>query len=145
MLRSDLLIKFLELFNTFTAPFGFLLTIFTFLTARKTRKKLEEAQEISLFDQEKDYYIGQMEAIKIVIDSIEDRESMIPENVFIQLIKIMSKFEHNFPFLAKNNKPIVESINKFNKIKYEKEIKYLDFIDVFYEIENMFSNRKGLK
>jgi hypothetical protein len=139
------MIKLLEIFNTLTAPIGLLLTIYTFRVAFITRGKLEEAQEVSLFHQENDYYLGQMEAIKALIDNIDDRQSAIPEKIFVQLYKLMSKFESNFPYLTKHNKLIAEPLNKYKEIKNEREVKYADFVDIFNDLESMFSNRKDLK
>lgn len=57
----------------------------------------------------------------------------------------MSKFESNFPYLTKHNKLIAEPLNKYKEIKNEREVKYADFVDIFNDLESMFSNRKDLK
>ncbi|MGT2961113.1 hypothetical protein [Streptococcus caballi] len=141
------MIKWIEIFNTLTAPIGFFLTIFTLQAAFATRKKLEEVQEVSLLQQESDYYRGKMEAIRMLIENIDtkDRQTPIPENIFIELHKLMSQFKSNFPSLSQNNKLISEPLNKFNELRDEREIKYVDFVEVFYDLESIFLNRKDLK
>lgn len=141
------MIKWIEIFNNFTAPISFFLTIFTFKAAFDTRKKLEEVQEVNLLKQESDYYLGQMEAIRILIDNIDinDRDFFIPENIIIKLYNLMSKFESNFPYLTRHNKLISKPLCKFKKIRNEKKIKYVDFVEIFYDLESIFLNRKDLK
>lgn len=138
-------IQWLEFINNITAPFGFLLTIFTFLLARATRKKLEKTEEITLFNAERAQYLSKLDGIKTVIDESENRKDIIPEKIITNTLKLVSELENNYPCLFKHDKTTVVALKDIKALKDKTKIPLVEFLDPFNRLYSMFTNRKEIK
>lgn len=138
-------IQWLELINNITAPIGFLLTILTFFLARATRKRLEETEEITLFNAERTQYLGKLDGIKVVVDNSENRKDIIPEKIITNTLKLVSELENNYPYLSKKNKTIASALKDIKSLKDKTKIPLVEFIDPFNKLHGMFANQKEIK
>ncbi|HEQ1459160.1 TPA: hypothetical protein VD722_000386 [Streptococcus pyogenes] len=138
-------IQCLELFNALTGPIVFGITIWTFVLARATKNKLEETTEIALFYQDSDLYLGRLDAIKSMVDELENRQDLVPEKAVTQLMRLISEFENNYPALSSRKKVISSPVQRLKKLRTKQIITLLDFIDPFNAFYAVFSSRKELK
>ena len=137
--------NFLRAFNDITAPFGFIITISTFVLARATKVKLDESKEIGLFSEEANQFLGRLNAIKIFLDQMDNRFATVPEYIIKNVSDIVSEIEHSYPTLSKKNKVFSKPIKQFKKLQRYHFVKYIDFIDSFNALYSILSNRKDLK
>lgn len=137
--------NFLRAFNDITAPFGFIITISTFVLARATKVKLDESKEIGLFSEEANQFLGRLNAIKIFLDQMDNRFATVPEYIIKNVSDIVSEMEHSYPTLSKKNKVFSKPIKQFKKLQRYHFVKYIDFIDSFNALYSILSNRKDLK
>lgn len=137
--------NFLRAFNDITAPFGFIITILTFVLARATKVKLDESKEIGLFSEEANQYLGRLNAVKIFLDQMDNRFATVPEYIIKNVSGIVSEMEHSYPTLSKKNKIFSKPIKQFKKLQRYHFVKYIDFIDPFNALYSILSNRKDLK
>ena len=121
------LMDFLNIFNNITAPLGFILTIFTFFFARSTKNKLKESKEFTSFEIHKSQYTGKLQGIKLILDKIDDRRDVIPEDIVTQTISLVVEFESKYPYLCSKNKKISSSIKGIKSLKNNAEIEFLLF------------------
>lgn len=135
----------LRMFNDITAPIGFIITIGTFFLARSTKIKLEETKEIALFSEESTQYQGRLQAIKLILEKVDSRFEVIPENIMTKITSLISEIEHNYPILSKRNKTFSKPIKQFKKLRNSEKITYLEFIGPFNALCSLLSNRKDLK
>jgi hypothetical protein len=139
------IINFLRVFNDITAPFGFIITISTFVLARATKVKLDESKEIGLFSEEANQFLGRLSAIKIFLDQMDNRFATVPEYIIKNVSDIVSEMEHSYPTLSKKNKVFSKPIKQFKKLQRYHFVEYIDFIDSFNALYSILSNRKDLK
>lgn len=137
--------NFLRAFNDITAPFGFIITISTFVLARATKVKLDESKEIGLFSEEANQFLGRLNAIKIFLDQMDNRFATVPEYIIKNVSDIVSEMEHSYPTLSKKNKVFSKPIKQFKKLQRYHFVEYIDFIDSFNALYSILSNRKDLK
>lgn len=137
--------NFLRAFNDITAPFGFIITISTFVLAQATKVKLDESKEIGLFSEEANQFLGRLNAIKIFLDQMDNRFATVPEYIIKNVSDIVSEMEHSYPTLSKKNKVFSKPIKQFKKLQRYHFVKYIDFIDSFNALYSILSNRKDLK
>ena len=133
------LMDFLNFFNNITAPLGFILTIFTFFFARSTKNKLKESKEFTSFEIHKGQYTGKLQGIKSILDKIDDRREVIPEDIVTQTISLVVEFESKYPYLCSKNKKISSSIKGIKSLKNNTEIEFIDFIEPFNRLYSIFS------
>ena len=133
------LMDFLNFFNNITAPLGFILTIFTFFFARSTKNKLKESKEFTSFEIHKGQYTGKLQGIKLILDKIDDRRDVIPENIVTQTFSLVVEFESKYPYLCSKNKKISSSIKGIKSLKNNTEIEFIDFIEPFNRLYSIFS------
>lgn len=133
------LMDFLNIFNNITAPLGFILTIFTFFFARSTKNKLKESKEFTSFEIHKSQYIGKLQGIKLILDKIDDRRYVIPEDIVTQTISLVVEFESKYPYLCSKNKKISPSIKGIKSLKNNAEIEFINFIEPFNRLYSIFS------
>lgn len=133
------LMDFLNFFNNITAPLGFILTIFTFFFARSTKNKLKESKEFTSFEIHKSQYTGKLQGIKLILDKIDDRRDVIPENIVTQTFSLVVEFESKYPYLCSKNKKISSSIKGIKSLKNNTEIEFIDFIEPFNRLYSIFS------
>ena len=132
-------IEFLNIFNNITAPLGFILTIFTFFFARSTKNKLKESKEITSFEIHKNQYTGKLQGIKLILDKIDDRKDVIPENVVTQTLSLVVEIESQYPYLCSKNEKISSSIKGIKSLKHNTEIEFVNFIEPFNRLYSIFS------
>lgn len=133
------LMNFLNNFNNITAPIGFLLTIFTFFFAKSTKNKLKESKEFTSFEIHKSQYTGKLQGIKLILDKIDDRRDIIPENIVTQTLSLVVEFESKYPYLCSKNKDISSSIEGIKSLKHNTEIEFINFIEPFNKLYSIFS------
>ncbi|ATY88419.1 hypothetical protein [Lactococcus lactis] len=133
------LMDFLNIFNNITAPLGFILTIFTFFFARSTKNKLKESKEFTSFEIHKGQYTGKLQGIKSILDKIDDRREVIPEDIVTQTISLVVEFESKYPYLCSKNKKISSSIKGIKSLKNNTEIEFINFIEPFNRLYSIFS------
>lgn len=133
------LMDFLNNFNNITAPLGFILTIFTFFFARSTKNKLKESKEFTSFEIHKSQYTGKLQGIKLILDKIDDRREVIPEDIVTQTISLVVEFESKYPYLCSKNKKISSSIKGIKSLKNNTEIEFINFIEPFNRLYSIFS------
>lgn len=133
------LMDFLNIFNNITAPLGFILTIFTFFFARSTKNKLKESKEFTSFEIHKSQYTGKLQGIKLILDKIDDRRDVIPEDIVTQTISLVVEFESKYPYLCSKNKKISSSIKGIKSLKNNVEIEFINFIEPFNRLYSIFS------
>lgn len=133
------LMDFLNIFNNITAPLGFILTIFTFFFARSTKNKLKESKEFTSFEIHKSQYTGKLQGIKLILDKIDDRRDVIPEDIVTQTISLVVEFESKYPYLCSKNKKISSSIKGIKSLKNNAEIEFINFIEPFNRLYSIFS------
>lgn len=133
------LMDFLNIFNNITAPLGFILTIFTFFFARSTKNKLKESKEFTSIEIHKSQYIGKLQGIKLILDKIDDRRDVIPEDIVTQTISLVVEFESKHPYLCSKNKKISSSIKGIKSLKNNAEIEFINFIEPFNRLYSIFS------
>ena len=133
------LMDFLNIFNNITAPLGFILTIFTFFFARSTKNKLKESKEFTSVEIHKSQYIGKLQGIKLILDKIDDRRDVIPEDIVTQTISLVVEFESKYPYLCSKNKKISSSIKGIKSLKNNAEIEVINFIEPFNRLYSIFS------
>jgi hypothetical protein len=133
------LMDFLNIFNNITAPLGFILTIFTFFFARSTKNKLKESKEFTSFEIHKSQYTGKLQGIKLILDKIDDRRDVIPEDIVTQTFSLVVEFESKYPYLCSKNKKISSSIKGIKSLKNNTEIEFINFIEPFNRLYSIFS------
>lgn len=134
-----------ECFNTWTSPIAFFLTLLTFMLSFNTRRKIEETKEIASFNAELDNYIARLEGIRIAIDSIEDRNQIVPEKIIIEISKIALETKNRYPILSAWHREVRAPLKKIKKLRKKKTVTLNEFLDPFNELNALFWARKGFR
>lgn len=117
----------------------------TLYSLKKQKASTERMQEIALFYQDSDLYLGRLDAIKSMVDELENRQDLVPEKAVTQLMRLISEFENNYPALSSRKKVISSPVQRLKKLRTKQTITLLDFIDPFNAFYAVFSSRKELK
>lgn len=131
-----------EKFNTWTSPIALFLTIFTFVLAFNTRRKIEETKEITLFNNDIEEYLARLEGVNVVISSMEDRHQMVPEKVILEVSRIASEAKKRYPTLSFWRREIRGPLKKIKKLQKKKTVTLIEFLDPYNELVALFWTRK---